>query len=467
MNNNKFLPLIKKSCANIYILLGLVFLIRMLILYFLGKPYDTVHWNLWIRTGDTKSYIVFANEIYSGVIKSYPFRLPLYPIVMVITHSLFSLEWLGTILFHQIISLVTAWMIYKLILPYVKSAAIIASLIFLFEPASFIYSYLLLPETFMIFIQVAATIFIIKASSLKGIKKFGFVSLSSLVLCSGVFFKPVLIYSLALYIIFIFFYFKDSLTYKILYVLLFICLFQTPIHFYRQYLYNKFGVYSLTRQEYSEKAGRALDIKYVAEHGRIMHIDSLRAEIRRTLISGGFDYNHPDYVLYSHITDSISRTNLRKHPYAVAAHSFIDSYMFFQPATGTISDFLNITNYTKIPDHATFDEKITHIENRTSSLTNIVIIFISLMYSLILIVPFFISMINKNVRRMYSPLVYFAVMWFLYTSVAIGRIAQTRYRVTFIWTFAILAGLVYSYIKENGIKSIIPPFLKKDKLPEA
>jgi hypothetical protein len=63
-------------------------------------------------------------------------------------------------------------------------------------------------------------------------------------------------------------------------------------------------------------------------------------------------------------------------------------------------------------------------------------------------------LLSKKLRKKYSPLIFLALLWFLYTSVACGRVAQARYHVTFIWAFIMLAGIVYAIIKENGIKSI-------------
>jgi hypothetical protein len=450
---NRYLRVIRGITCNIYFLLGIVFLIRLFFIFFVGVPSNAGSWNKWTWQADSDLYVSFADAIYNHNLNFYPFRLPGYPLILIGTHALLSPEWLGTIILQQFISLACAWILYLIGRRFIKSAHLVAPLIFLFEPATLRYSFVIMPEIFLVFTELAATLVILKAVAATGRKKFMLVAYSSILLCSGIFFKPIVLYAFLLYIGFILVYFRDVFWKRVLYAALFVLIFQLPVHFYRQFIHERFGVYSLTRQEYSEKAGRSLDIKYLVENDRIMDTDSLRQEIKKTLIAGGFNYDKPDYILYAHITDSITSANIKKYPWAFAYHSFADSYNFFHPSPSSFSDFFDIHFSYNAPEDASFIERITR--HMTSSISYIPMLLYSLFYTAVLILPFIISLVNKDIRTKYSPLIYFAVSWFIYSAVLCGRIASIRYRVTFIWTFTVLSGAVYSYIKENGIKSII------------
>jgi hypothetical protein len=181
--------------------------------------------------------------------------------------------------------------------------------------------------------------------------------------------------------------------------------------------------------------------------------DSLRKEIRQVLAAGGYDSTKPNWPLYAHLTDSITKANLKKYPMATAYHSFAESYAYFQPGTKVLLNFQDAFRKTVMMDD--IDNPATQVQKANSLLSrkNITALF-SVLYSVILIFPVLIVLLNKKLRKKYSVIVFFTILWFLYTSVACGRVAQARYHVTFIWTFAILGGIVYSNIRESGIRSL-------------
>lgn len=461
MMKNESYKSIHKVVFNIYFLLASVFVFRLLLLFLIGNPFEYEKWFNWIWAGDSPSYLRFANVIYNQSFDFLPQRLPGYPLIILLTREVLGIEWLGTIILQQIISILSAWFIYKIVTRYINTNTLIAPLVFLFEPIGLIISFKILPEAFMVLAILATTYLIVKASSEYFIKKLLLVITSSIILCIGVFFKPILLYSFIIYIVFILIYFQDNFKNKLLYVLVFLVIFHLPIHIYKEIIYEKFGVYCLARQEFSEKMGRAIDIKYLAENKKVMNIDSLRAEVKYILMLRGYDFKNPDYVLHAQVSDSLVKLYVRKYLPQFIYYSFSESYFFFQPATSIITAFIKNEQQTTRKHFSTFTEQFSFFKKLLLSTENLIIIIFSLLFSMILILPVLITVFNRNLRVQYSPLIYFALFWFFYTSVMVGRIAQARYRITFSWILIILLGIVISYIKNNGWRSIIPTFKSK------
>ena len=456
ITSNTHYPTLKKLTGNIYFVLGFGFFMRMLMLLVIGKPWNESNWKEWIWMPDTNSYINFANDLYNHTFHTLPFRLPGYPFFLMLTRNMLPVEWLGTILIQQGIMIFIAWLLYRIARRYTDTYSLLVPLFFLFEPATFMYSFKLLPESFMILLITTSVFLIMQAASTKGINTYVLVIASALLLCLGIFFKPILMYSFLLYLGFIFIFFKDTFWKKLVFALIFIVIIQYPVHLFRQYYQHRFGVYTLTSQEFSEKAARAIDIKYLAVYHKVLSTDHHSEEIHRTMIASGYDYNKPDYQLYRHVADSITSANIKKYPFMFVYHSFAESYLFFEPGTKIYSEFFLIKPPEKTGHPATVLEKLVNLLHNSSAMSYLPIIIFSFAYSLLLVVPFFIAIFNASIRKLYAPVIYFACMWFVYTSVLCGRIAQTGYRNTFAWSFTILAGFVCSYIATNGWKNVIP-----------
>lgn len=444
---------------KILLFLILIFILRIIVVILITHNGAT-----GVETSDTRNYVKFAMEMKNGHLSVLPRTMPGYPIVILLTQYIFPIAWLGTILLQQILNLLIAWLLVLIVKQYYAKGYLLVLGIFLFEPVTLIYSHSFMPEMFMLLFQVWATYLLVLAQKADGRRKILLTLLSALLLSIGVFFKPILTFTYTLFALFILIYYKENIWKRILFVVLFYAVFQTPLFLYRFYIHNQFGVYALSRQEYSEKAGRSVDIKFIAQNHYPMSDDSLRKELRQALASGGYDSTKPNWPLYAHLNDSITRANLRKYPFAAFYHSFAESYAYFQPGTRVLLNFQKAFTRTVFSDE--FDDPKVTGQNQNSivSRKNITALF-SILYSALLIIPVLIALVSKKLRKKYSQLLFLTVIWFLYTSVACGRVAQARYHVTFIWTFAMVAGIVYSIIREEGIKSVFSIGVKsvKDK----
>ena len=432
----------KEMKKKIILFLCLVFILRIIVVILL-----THNGTAGIETSDTRNYVKYAMDIRNGHLSVLPRTMPGYPLVIVMTQYLFPITWLGTILLQQVLNLLIAWLLILIVGQFTSKGHFLVMGLFLFEPMTVIYSYSFMPEMYMLLFQVWATYIIILAQKADGRKKMLLTIVSALILSTGVFFKPILTFTFSLFALFILVYYNDTIWKRILLVILFYAVFQTPLHLYRFYIHHNFGVYTLSRQDYSEKAGRSIDIKFIALNHYPMTEDSLRKEMRFALSAKGYDSTKPNWPLYAQITDSITKANLRKFPLTAMYLSFSESYAYFQPGTRVLMNFQKAFTQTVLMD----DLDNPQAQNKTrKALTAL----LSILYSVIMVIPVLIMILSKKLRKKYSPIIFLAVLWFLYTSVACGRVAQARYHVTFIWTFAMLAGVVYSIIKESGIKSI-------------
>jgi hypothetical protein len=438
----------KKTRNKILLFLFLIFILRIIVTILITHNGAT-----GIETSDTRNYVKYAMEIRNGHLSVIPRTMPGYPIIILLTQYLFPIAWLGTILLQQILNLLIAWLLVLIVRQYYTKGYLLVLAIFLFEPVTLIYSFSFMPEMFMLLFQVLATYVLVLAQKAEGRKKILLSLLSALLLSVGVFFKPILTFTYTLFVLFILIYYKDNIWKRILFVVLFYAVFQTPLSIYRFYLHNQFGVYALSRQEFSEKAGRSVDIKFIAQNHYPMSDDSLRKELRQALSAGGYDSTKPNWPLYAHLNDSITKANLRKYPFTAFYHSFAESYAYFQPGTRVLLNFQKAFTRTVLSDE--FDDPQTASQNNNSIISrkNITAL-LSILYSALLIIPVLLVLFSKKLRKKYSQLLFLAVIWFLYTSVACGRVAQARYHVTFIWTFAMLAGIVYATIRESGIRSL-------------
>ncbi len=438
----------KQLTKNILLFLLLVFILRIVVVVLV-----THNGAAGVETSDTRNYVKFAMEIKNGHLSVLPRTMPGYPLVILLTQYLFPITWLGTILLQQILNLLIAWILVLIVSQYTSKGYLYVLALFLFEPMTVIYSFSYMPEMYMLLFQVWATYLLVIAQKAEGRKKMLLTLCSALVLSVGVFFKPILTFTFTLFAFFILVYYKDSIWKRMLFVVLFYAVFQTPLYIYRFYIHNQFGVYSLSRQEFSEKAGRSIDIKFLAQNGYPMTDDSVSSELRQALRDGGYDTTKPNWVLYGHITDSITKANLKKYPFTAAYHSFAESYAYFQPGTRVLLNFQKAFSKTVFMDEFDDPKVLSQTKNSVFSRKNITAL-VSVLYSALLIIPVLIAIGSKKLRKKYSTIIFLTVLWFLYTSVACGRIAQARYHVTFIWTFAMLAGIVYADIREKGIASL-------------
>jgi hypothetical protein len=432
----------KEMKKKIILFLCLIFILRIIVVVLITHNGAT-----GIETSDTRNYVKYAMDMRNGHLSILPRTMPGYPLVIVLTQYLFPITWLGTILLQQVLNLLIAWLLILIVGQYTSKGHFLVMGLFLFEPMTVIYSYSFMPEIYMLLFQVWATYILVLAQKADGRKKMLLTIASALILSTGVFFKPILTFTFSLFSLFILVYYKERIWKRILFVILFYAVFQTPLYLYKFYIHHNFGVYALSRQDFSEKAGRSVDIKFIAQNHYPMSEDSLRKEIHGTLIAGGYDSTKPNWALYAHITDSITKANIKKYPLTAAYHSFAESYAYFQPGTRVLLNFQRAFTQTVLMDD--FEDPRAQNQPRKA-----ITALLSILYSAILIIPVLIMLLSKKLRKKYSPLIFLAILWFLYTSVACGRVAQARYHVTFIWAFIMLAGIVYAIIKENGIKSI-------------
>ncbi len=433
---------------KILLFLFLIFILRIIVVVLV-----THNGASGIETSDTRNYVKFAMDMRNGHMSVLPRTMPGFPLIIVLTQYLFPITWLGTILLQQILNLLIAWLLVLIVSQYTAKGYLLVMALFLFEPVTLIYSYTFMPEMYMLLFQVWATYILIIAQKAESRKKMLLTLSSALILSVGVFFKPILTFTFTLFALFILVYYKDSIWKRLLFVVLFYAVFQTPLYLYRFYIHNHFGVYSLSRQEYSEKAGRSIDIKFLAQNGYPMADDSVRGELRQTLAKGGYDSTKPDWALYGHITDSITKANLRKYPFTAIYHSFAESYAYFQPGTRVLLNFQKAFTRTVLSDEFEDPKAAGQTHSSVFSQKNLTALF-SMLYSAILIFPVLIALGSKKLRKKYSVIIFLTILWFLYTSVACGRVAQARYHVTFIWTFTMLAGVVYADIRENGLRHL-------------
>lgn len=438
----------KAMKKRILLFLLLVFILRIIVVILITHNGAT-----GVESSDTKNYVKFAMEMRNGHLSVLPRTMPGYPIIILLTQYIFPIAWLGTILLQQVLNFLIAWLLVLIVRQYYAKGYLLVFGIFLFEPVTVIYSYSYMPEMFMLLFQVWATYLLVLAQKAEGRRKILLTLLSALLLSIGVFFKPILTFTFTLFALFILIYYKENIWKRILFVVLFYAVFQTPLYLYRFYIHNQFGVYALSRQEYSEKAGRSVDIKFIAQNRYPMSDDSLRKELRQALAAGGYDSTKPNWPLYARLNDSITKANLRKYPFVAFYHSFAESYAYFQPGTRVLLNFQKAFTRTVLSDEFDDPKVADQNQNPIVSRKNITALF-SVLYSILLIIPVLIALISKKLRKKYSQLLFLTVIWFLYTSVACGRVAQARYHVTFIWTFAMVAGVVYSMIREEGIKSV-------------
>lgn len=442
--------------TSIYSVLGVLFVLRVLLIFFIVNPSDSAAWHHWVIANDSDSYISFANMLRAGEISQFPFRLPGYPVFLVFTRYLFGIEWLATIMLQQFIAVMTAFFVYLIAKRYIDKGAILAPVIFLLEPATLTNTYSVMPEIFMVLAQVLATFIILRVPGSAARHKIVLAIASALVLCAGVFFKPILLYSFVVFAAYLLIFAGGSLRSRILYAAVFIAVFQIPLSLYRGYIESKFGVRALTRQDFSEKAARSIDIKLLAESGELPSKYAVSREFRSTIYSSGFDTLKPDYLLYARVCDSITSANIRKFPWHMAYYSFANSYMFFQPATKLSIVFLRFKNTRLLPETATVEEKIAHLKERTLSPAYIPVVIYSVVFSAVLLLPFLLFIFHPKLRAKYFPIWFFLVFWFVYSSVLCGRITMARYRVTFAWLIAVVIGLVYSHFtkKQNGNEEV-------------
>jgi hypothetical protein len=141
-------------------LLGLLlgaFLSRIVLLCVIGQPWDDARWKDWIWTWDTNGYVQHADDLADWHQDSPSFRLPGYPIFLLLTRDILGWPYAGTVVVQQVLSVANGLLIALILVPLIGRSALWGVAFVLFEPFSLFYSFKILPETVAIVCQILST----------------------------------------------------------------------------------------------------------------------------------------------------------------------------------------------------------------------------------------------------------------------------------------------------------------------
>lgn len=428
------------TTRRVVILLLSLLMLRLVLALVLGQPWNSERWLNWITVADTGKYTTCAQDLADGRIDDPHFTTPGYPFIQLLTRSALGWMWFGTIVLQQLVSVFSAWLLGWLLLPHIGRYGWLATLLFLLEPVGFCFSYILLPEPFMILTQILALWLMLKAR-LAPTGRMGLLTLATALLVGlGVLVKPILGYGYIGFVLFIFLFYKTSLRLKLAWAMLFFLVFNGPIWIVKDHYHRNFGIAELSLQGPWQKAFQALQMHQRAAEGRIDDGAVVR-EMREVLAARGYDSNHPDYGLYKATYDSLALATIKKYPHQMVFSTLINSFMYFNPAPNLIRNFLQLPHVEREVELANTGEVFREFFAKFRSWDNLLIICFSCTVSLVLALSWLFSHRLWKCRA-YRPLLFFINGWFAYTVLLVGILVDSRYRLSFIWGFAIAFALV-------------------------
>lgn len=425
-------------------IIGVFLILRISLIFILGKP-GTDNWNSWMIYPDSSNYISFAQDMSDGSYNEPSFRTPVYPFFLYVTNFIINGNWLLTIILQQILVIIAAFLIFSYLFNIVGRFAYLALIVFLLEPNILIYSYAILPDILMLFIQIIATLLMLSSIE-KTYKNKVIVSvIIAFLLSVGVLAKPVLMYSFVGFVIFILIFYKYQFWKKAIIAVIFIAVFYIPLISLQQYNLNKFGFKSISTQASWEKAGSAIALRQQIE---IHHYDRdlMLKEMDQALSNSGYNANKPDYKLRDEVYNSLFRSIAKKYPIHAAYYSIIGSIHFLTPGMNAAKKFFNIEDSSK-QNVVRNDIENFHKYLETSS--TILILIVTIVFSLVLFFSWILSFVWLK-KKKFLPFLYFVNGWFIYSVVLLGRYSSPRYRITFIWGFVMLVSFaIYWFIEKR------------------
>jgi hypothetical protein len=441
------------STRRVVTLLICLFMLRVVFALVIGHPWDGEHWYNWISVDDTDKYSQCALDLEDGRLDNPHFTTPGYPVIQMLTRSLLGWTWFGTIVVQQLAAMIGAFLLGWMLLPYIGRYAWLATLLFLLEPVTFCFSYILLPEPFMILIQIVSLWLMLKAATAATIRMGILTAVVAVMVGLGVLVKPILGFSYFGFILFILLFYKTRLSYKFAWVVLFFVLFNGPVWMLQDHYRRNFGIAEMSLQAPWQKAFQTLQMHQRAAEGRIDD-GPIVLEMREVLESRGYDAAKPDYGLYKAVYDSLALATIRKYPHHMAFSTLINSFMYFNPAPNLIRNFLGLPMVAREVELANTKEIFREFFAKFRSWENLLFIAFSTSISLIMILSWLFSFRFRR-RRQYWPLLFFINGWFVYTVLLVGILVDSRYRQTFIWGFAIAFALVaHWWFTERGGKKL-------------
>jgi 4-amino-4-deoxy-L-arabinose transferase-like glycosyltransferase len=405
---------IRAACGFLFVLA----LLRAGAVVLIGRPDRQEQWFEKVTFADHASYEQLADDLRDGVQDAPAFRVPGYPVFMLLTRDLLPAPWLATVLVQQIVDALTALMCFLMARRIAGSApALLASSFYMLLPSELIWTSRVAPDVLTGFFAccsglawLAAT----RASSPRAVVSLGL--LTGLALTAGSMIKPVMAYSPLVYVSATLA--SGGMRYSWKAALLASILATTVVGpwILRHHNSQRFGMDALTTQDAFEPMGRALVssgyMGFIDDGGVWAFRDSLEGLFTSR---GSIDYARRDSAFRSITWDAI-----RYNPCRMAFSDLTKWPKFFLNFSGNVS-YLGLTPETGKP--LPWVAATTAVQ--------------SILLLVICLAPF-----TGKVRREGRPELALAVSWFAFVALACGPIASFRYGMMFYWSIIPLMALL-------------------------
>ncbi len=402
---------------------GLI-LLRVLLVLVLGNPWsaDGNSWSEWIMAYDSPGYIDMARDLSDGVHDQASMVMPVYPIFLAITESVFRPDFVLTILLQQLLAGIAGIACYGIVKGVSGSdrAALIALTAMILAPANIIWSTLILTDVPSASITVFTGFFWILAVR-RGYK---FREYLLLMIACGLFtglnsmIRPIgmmaiFIYSLASLLL------VPLKRLKGLYALAgtacFVIMALLPPTLWRNHNLTRFNLNAVSTQQSYEPLKRLWMIDNNSYDQWVDYHTSLDS---MAMGDSGIEWSVRD-SLYSHRTRELFLRNPVKY---IIPHLTRWPRLF---STGLQSNFLKPLYPESVP---------------------VVFYLIVLAVQALFIGGFLYAIFTPAIRKKHADLLLIAFLWFLGTAVSTGPIAYSRYSLTFLWSWVALFGLSLDWL---------------------
>ncbi|NMC34341.1 MAG: hypothetical protein GYA36_18080 [Veillonellaceae bacterium] len=417
------------TTAVLLIMLSRVFLAAVLEL-------DTHSWQTVVMTSDGLGYLETAECIESSNSPTLLFRMPGYPVFLILLESIFSDEILASILLQQLMHLVIAIVAAQIAIIHKPDCnRMWVMLCVLCTPVISIHTFLLLPDTLFLMFCCLGTWFAVLGTMKRSFTGSVYLTgLSGFVLGIGALVKPILLYGFLPVSAYMLMVGRKSIKARLALVLVLVIAQHSVPSLWLLRNSLLFGYDRYTLQDGFELPARIAVLGGVMTTPPHEFKDSLETVYLRP--DGTPDFERRDSVLMSMAVESF-----RRSPWRVIIPHIVSWPSFFKPGVQYFADVPVFQN-----------------NQRLFKLLKAIVFAISAGIGIL----FLFAAIAGGMRRRYGSLLALGSCWFVFTALSAGPLASNpRYGLPFMWLFSTTAALVTADLAQlfrRGCKSRIRPF---------
>lgn len=396
-------------------------LLRVAFVLMAGRPYTSSDYRSWPMDDDSHQYVRYAEDLLDGSQQEPSVRMPLYPLVLVLTWDEGD-PWIRTLMLQQVFGLLIGILCCRIAAEASEKAALPAGIAAMLLPQHVIHSTRIMPDTMALLAVCLSGFLWVRAFRTRNSREFVLIHAAiGLVLSVGAMCKQVLLYSPAVYLALLPFHGRIARGARFAALAVLPAVFLVLPLSWRHYNRTRFGFDGYSTQDAFEPLGRVAILAGVTDQQSVWNGSFTRGLDSMATTGGTLDLAARDSI-YRKLTREI----VLAEPVKVILPHFISWPRFF--SVGYAHKVLRSVRIS---------------EEGAPLLAVKVFLGAVYLYMTAMTVAGFAA---RGARSRMGAVNRLFLGWFLFSVILYGPLATTRYGLTFFWTMLVTASAATSLL---------------------